>query len=40
LGTAGSHYYLVTAYNAVEGPSGYDSAGAEIDPVKNSCAPQ
>jgi hypothetical protein len=40
VGTAGSHYYLATAYNAVEGPSGYNPAGVEIDPAKNSCAPQ
>ncbi len=39
LGTAGSHYYLVTAYNTLEGPSGYNSAAVEIPPAQSTCAP-
>lgn len=39
LGTAGSHYYLVTAYTTVEGPSGYDSSAVEINPAASTCAP-
>ena len=39
IGTAGSHYYLVTQYITVEGPSGFDSSAVEIDVTKNTCAP-
>jgi hypothetical protein len=40
IGTAGSRYYLVTAFSAtMEGPSGYSSAGVEIPPAMNSCPP-
>jgi len=36
----GNHYYLITAYNgAQEGPSGFNSAGAEIPAGRNMCAP-
>ena len=38
--SAGNHYYLVTAYSgAIEGPSGYNSANTEIDPLLSSCSP-
>lgn len=38
--SAGDHYYLVTAYSgAVEGPSGFNSANVEIDPLLSSCSP-
>lgn len=37
---AGNHYYLVTAVaGGVEGPSGYNSQGQEIDPSQSTCAP-
>jgi hypothetical protein len=39
IGTAGSHYYLVTQYTTVEGPSGFNSSSVEIDPSKSTCAP-
>ena len=40
IGTAGSHYYLITAFNTtLEGPSGYDSAAVEIPPAMSTCAP-
>ncbi|HNQ78961.1 MAG TPA: hypothetical protein PKJ37_02465 [Acidobacteriota bacterium] len=36
----GNHYYLVTAHgDGIEGPSGYDSQGVEIDPLQNTCTP-
>ncbi len=39
LGTAGSHYYLVTSFTTAEGPSGYSSANVEIPPASSTCAP-
>ncbi len=39
IGTAGSHYYLVTQYTTAEGPSGFNSSAVEIDPTKNTCLP-
>lgn len=39
IGTSGSHYYLVTAYNdIVEGPSGYNSSGVETPRAMSTCA--
>jgi len=36
----GNHYYLITAFNAAnEGPSGYDSNGAQIPSSESTCAP-
>ncbi len=36
----GDHYYLVTACGAgIEGPSGYDSLGAEISATYSTCEP-
>jgi ELWxxDGT repeat protein len=36
----GSHYYLVTAHSdGVEGPSGFNSLGVEIDPLQSTCDP-
>jgi len=40
----GNRYYLLTSITngtsgQVEGPSGYASSGAEIDPAQNTCAP-
>jgi hypothetical protein len=38
--SAGNHYYLVTAYGwGVEGPSGFDSSGTEIDSSECTCTP-
>ncbi len=39
IGTAGSHYYVVTQYTTAEGPSGFNSSAVEIDPTKSTCAP-
>ncbi len=40
IGTAGSHYYLVTTYALTnEGPSGYNSSGVEIAPAQSTCPP-
>ena len=36
----GNRYYLVTAHGAgAEGPSGFDSTGAPIEPSQSTCAP-
>ncbi len=38
--SAGNHYYLVTAFNAVaQGPSGFDSQGTQIPTAQSSCPP-
>jgi hypothetical protein len=40
IGTAGSHYYLITAFNTtLEGPSGYNTAAVEIPPAMSTCPP-
>ncbi len=39
IGTAGSHYYLVSQYTTLEGPSGFDSSAVEIPVAQNTCAP-
>jgi hypothetical protein len=36
----GNHYYLVTAYRTLrEGPSGFDSGGAQIPTSQSTCSP-
>lgn len=38
--SAGNHYYLVTAFeDGQEGPSGFATPHAEIDPAQSSCSP-
>lgn len=39
IGTAGSHYYLVTQFTTAEGPSGFNSSAVEINAALNTCAP-
>ncbi len=38
--SGGNDYYLVTAFGGgVEGPSGFDSTGLEIEPLQSTCLP-